>query len=1137
MALSPAVLATLRSQVQGTAKVHWYLALAPYGDPIFTGVVNDAGIAKSARTIAYAGAGDTEIRAGMTLWVGSDAGLYDEGKVRIRGLVLEFNSGSTQFWYDEVLTGAITGHTARVISWVVTGGTWAGGDAAGVVYVDRITGNFQAAENLNGSVGGLNIATAVAAIDSIQVAENDDIAWTNGFHLTCPGEAGFHELWGILPRITEAGGVVTFYEDYDRLYYDGFDDVLPPKANAGPPVCAFLNDAGYAYVDFVGEESFTTEVGAAIAAYHWDFADGAIVQGDVGMMGTCEIPNIIRFNTPGFRYVTLTVTDNTAAVRTGTVYIPVWIFDRETAPPLSVEVLSQEGRPNWQLRVRAFATDSALTEPFYDYPDGALCVLFVEVEWVDGDTENVGGFCGRENVRFVGWLDGESLTFNYEGGTCDFTAISHDMVMQRLPGFPYTLEDSDAPDDWYEVDDFNLDRALHAHLERRSTVNQVCHVETLGEGSNRVMALQGFEDGSVYSQAQNHLLSDAMTTILSDRQGILKVRMDPQMQDAVDRAAVEVLATLTAPDLLGSVDQIKPKSPSVGMVRLGGFAYDTPLLSQAPGDACAQQESTIYKEGYIVRGQPELNLWSGCTMTKGNLEFPQVPVELIGYWPVFDPADQEYVQLTVTDPLSRNVWTTKKFIVRGMAFGDLAEAGTTRTELILEEENDILYGETQTIPVAPTPASKIYNPPPPPVSPPNWCGGLERVILRTNQGIFITENFDALVPTDVYWEASNNNFGVNQRQNIVDMAFDYQDGERLFAVVEDFGAVPIAQADKGLFRCADVFGGAAWELRFDGDWPQQEICITGCGAGCGAATRACPPPWGTGAGAAVGVWRSVGCDVGNGNLLFIGGVYEAGADSCRKYAICFHSEDALQTLTCGPDFLHIGQGHLAIRAPDDMANGCLTSFQGIGLFNYSCAWAAGGDRHRAMTWDNGVTIDTGNPPGTPSGEVWAQNSNIWHTRADEVVFFYTDEGGDGRDLAISGDHGFNFTVWTPNILPATPAASGQALTVHFLDHAHLMFIDNTLTVWYCVDGGFTWAGAAAGPNNPWAIAACADTVWPIPDGFGYITGAAQPTLDDEWVFLTRDMGLTWENRTGNLGDYLDHTTDVIWQIIPVQVGC
>ena len=75
---------------------------------------------------------------------------------------LKFTSGSIEFTVNETLTGAVSGATAVVIDWELSSGSWAGGDAAGSAWVKDVTGTFQA-EDLNGSVGGANIATASGA--------------------------------------------------------------------------------------------------------------------------------------------------------------------------------------------------------------------------------------------------------------------------------------------------------------------------------------------------------------------------------------------------------------------------------------------------------------------------------------------------------------------------------------------------------------------------------------------------------------------------------------------------------------------------------------------------------------------------------------------------------------------------------------------------------------------------------------------------------------------------------------------------------------------------------------------------------------------------------------------------------------
>jgi len=80
---------------------------------------------------------------------------------------LQFTSGGTNaIQIDEVITGATSGAYGTVIGIQKSSGTWAGGDAAGYLFLKQITGTFQA-ENLNGSVAGTNCATAAGASSAL----------------------------------------------------------------------------------------------------------------------------------------------------------------------------------------------------------------------------------------------------------------------------------------------------------------------------------------------------------------------------------------------------------------------------------------------------------------------------------------------------------------------------------------------------------------------------------------------------------------------------------------------------------------------------------------------------------------------------------------------------------------------------------------------------------------------------------------------------------------------------------------------------------------------------------------------------------------------------------------------------------
>lgn len=89
-----------------------------------------------------------------------------------------FTSGSVEPQEDEVLTGASSGATGTVEEVVLASGSWAGGDAAGEVYLSGPTGQDTEQgswgtddEDINGSVGGaaiINMTTGILQLHAIR---------------------------------------------------------------------------------------------------------------------------------------------------------------------------------------------------------------------------------------------------------------------------------------------------------------------------------------------------------------------------------------------------------------------------------------------------------------------------------------------------------------------------------------------------------------------------------------------------------------------------------------------------------------------------------------------------------------------------------------------------------------------------------------------------------------------------------------------------------------------------------------------------------------------------------------------------------------------------------------------------------
>ena len=91
--------------------------------------------------------------------------------------VIEFNSGSVEPSVGDTLTGAISGATGVFVGTLnpLTSGTWAGGDALGTLYVETVSGTFQAENIDNTTTATANIATITAygaPASKIELGEN-----------------------------------------------------------------------------------------------------------------------------------------------------------------------------------------------------------------------------------------------------------------------------------------------------------------------------------------------------------------------------------------------------------------------------------------------------------------------------------------------------------------------------------------------------------------------------------------------------------------------------------------------------------------------------------------------------------------------------------------------------------------------------------------------------------------------------------------------------------------------------------------------------------------------------------------------------------------------------------------------------
>jgi len=111
---------------------------------------------------------------------------------------LAFTSGSTAFTAGEVLTGATSGAYATVVDYHLTGGSWVGGDAAGVVYLKQKSATAFVSENINGATAGNDCATIGGAASAISLTLDQAEAYANanggGFGVCNPWSYAYMQL-------------------------------------------------------------------------------------------------------------------------------------------------------------------------------------------------------------------------------------------------------------------------------------------------------------------------------------------------------------------------------------------------------------------------------------------------------------------------------------------------------------------------------------------------------------------------------------------------------------------------------------------------------------------------------------------------------------------------------------------------------------------------------------------------------------------------------------------------------------------------------------------------------------------------------------------------------------------------------
>jgi len=565
-----------------------------------------------------------------------------------------------------------------VLSCQVTGSAVAKGDR--VIGYDSVTeGSYLLVKRgmtlLIGTTAGdddkgiLYVKSATAA--TITVGENSSVDWAEDDYLTI---LDFFQIWPVYPRYTSDEEDITVYKDYDVAYSDQ-NEVLGALVCMGPNHAGFLDSpTGTSSVYY--SASGTSNLSTGDLSYHWHFTGNCLPTGS-----HVQTPGNVLYGEAGHYSAYLTVSGTTGSVETSTRHISIYDRPGEGA---NVPILSWgvESELSGDRNAGGYSIRLWVKENVDDIQDGALVVLFAD-DWYGTTKQSIGGhFPNRRSVIFVGYVLGDTISFDYQQSRVLFTVSSPTELMKIVEAFSVSVEDSTNPtvdaglkggSPWFYLVGLTMETALYHYIRWNTTINLCCDVEYNATDFN----LQFFDaDRSSLYNAVNALMESAVLgKTVCDRHGKLWFEVE---YEAIDNAATAIPLNmfLDNHDWQGQPSISERVVNSVSFLEMGGVYWQgavanafTPMLSSAPGTVPAYRGSPVRLHGHALSSQDQLDSMCGNVYANRNAKYPEVAINLVGNYRNLDIAPQERVTLTMQQRTFRKLdWEQKSFAIRRISW-------------------------------------------------------------------------------------------------------------------------------------------------------------------------------------------------------------------------------------------------------------------------------------------------------------------------------------------------------------------------------------------------------------------------------------------------------------------------------------
>ena len=486
-----------------------------------------------------------------------------------------------------------------------------------------------------------------------------------------------HNSWSVFPRITFAGGVVTFFKDFDDAYADQNETTVPGILNLGAHVTEKVADAATFNHTFTA--SFTAFEGATVSTYAW-FIDETASGSASTLNNTYAVGNYV---------VRCTVTLSNAAVVTAVRHVR--IHDDTNNPATQITISSDQ-------KARRGRTMSV--EVIGDYVD----------ELVEGSAvfiwEDVTTGVDSATTQFVGFID--SYDGNMTPGLSDLSiqVVSPLIAASELQIFRQQITFNASPANWQEAVaalmhfDFFTFYMLYYH----STILSLCDLNLAGV-SALVSNAWRCDGGNLVDQI-NRTGSSVNVEITQASDGSLWLQRNPAMLSDSDRSGIVTRMTLLEDDVSEVTynRQVFAPTSTVEGLALEATTDATSVSTwraQSPGETPGQGLANERLEGQIVANLNDLRARVANRYAALNNPIPSISASFNYSMDVWEPAIWYFVTLTLgSDIWAEGVSFSQRCIIEDASYS-YNEDGTRDITLTLIPEtngNDTLAVELEILP-------------------------------------------------------------------------------------------------------------------------------------------------------------------------------------------------------------------------------------------------------------------------------------------------------------------------------------------------------------------------------------------------------------------------------------------------------